>query len=218
MSGEWVQTTDGRYVFDNQDGWFFDHLSQQWFLGDTPASTPTGAPAAATRKRFVSRLLQWPEDSIFWVGGHPRTIVQEGGFLGPILGMIVFLTSWAARGWIALTAGWVLLHLSDTLRGLRLLWITAGGNPQATRDLGVLTPGMEDQVSVAVMAMIYVAFAVFALIVLGIFSLNAEQSAALTTAFVAHKAYRHFVDDVGRAQVKAAEQYHRTHHGHGGGW
>lgn len=190
-NGQWVQTSQGRYVFDQGDGWYFDHLDQQWYLGDVPASMPTGAPAAATRRRFWHRLTQRPQ-GIFMAGWNGWT---QGWFLGTI----VAVATWACRGWIVYALGWVVLHAGGIYRDAQHFWAglsVTGPNQAAHREArdALIADG---EWNLLIDALIYLVFAFLAFLVLLMTTLNPTQQAALTTAFVAHRMYRHFVQDMG---------------------
>lgn len=188
-NGQWVQTSAGRYVYDQGDGWIFDHLSQQWYLMESPPSIPTGAPAAATRKRLWSRLTQRPE-GILMAG-------WDGWRDGAILGTFTMLVTWLARVAIVYSGYQI----------AKVWTVGSDGGWFLTRwVLGPPEVGSGPKEFAMAYTFAYVLLAAFAFLVLLMAALNPEQSAALTTAFVAHNVYRHMVEDMNGTHRKPTWQ------------
>jgi hypothetical protein len=191
MHGEWVRTQDGRDVYYQDDGWFFDYRSQGWLYNPDLITVPTGAPTSAKVEAWGDRMTEKPR-GIWWSFANPVWVWNEAeSFLERwLIGPLLFLITWACRGWIVYALGWVILNAGDAWE--HLLW-------QPEDDT------VQDK---AVTAFCYLAGAVFAFLLLTITSLNQTQSNALTAAFIAHRAYQHFVDDVGQASAR----HHRGHY------
>lgn len=157
-AGTWVQASDGRYCYDNGDGWYYDHQSRTWVFDAIPlGAAPTGAPLGAGARRMVHDITR----------PHAQDMGPLRFAMGPGQGWGWMVWMWLLRGaWAYCLLGVLASH---PLLALHSAWGLLSGHEPAHS-----APG--DDAYVGDMAMVGAGIRLFLMFVLYIFMYLTELS------------------------------------------